>query len=201
MNYLKPNSTQWLSLENLPNEQWKDIKGYEGLYQISNFGRVKSFKKRKPYIMRAHESLKHYLDSPLTMNGIEKRYRLHRLVAQAFIPNPNNLPQVNHIDGNKHNNHVSNLEWCDNGYNQRHAFANGLNSRKKLGESPKAKKICQFTKDGKLIKIWDCCVRIKLEKGWSDGFICMVCKGKYKTAYGYKWKYYEEVKHELVLQR
>ena len=199
MTYVEPNSPRWLSLEDLPNERWKDIEGYEGLYQISDYGRVKSLRRKKPIIMRAHEDLKHYLDAPLSVNGIEKNCRLHRLVAKAFIPNPDNLPRINHIDCNKHNNYILNLEWCDNGYNQRHAFAHKLNTRKKLGESPKAKKVCQLTENGEIIKVWDSIARIELEKGWSSGSICMACNGKYKKAYGYKWRYYEEVKNDLEI--
>ena len=112
-------------------EVWKDIKGYEGLYQISNLGRVKSLahlhgksKKliRKEKIMQCVIGIKGYLYCGLSKNGLTKRYRVHRLVAEAFIANPNELPQVNHIDGDKLNNSINNLEWVTKGENNRHAI-------------------------------------------------------------------------------
>lgn len=194
------NSTRWFDLKDLFNEQWKHIKGYELLYDISNYGRVKSLEKKsimnnRTYhtkILKCHIDTKKYLDVDLSRNGESHRKRIHRLVAEAFIPNLNNLPQINHKDCNKWNNRVDNLEWCNNSENQQHAFKNGLNSRKKYGESPRAKKINQYDLSGVLIKTWDSVIRIKEEKGYSDGFICQCCKGKYKKAYNYIWKYAEE---------
>lgn len=104
------------------NEIWKPINGYPG-YWISNFGRVKSFKQDKinGRILTPTKSTKGYLQLDISVDGRKRQHRvhlsIHRLVAEAFIPNPNNLPQVNHKDENKENNCVDNLEWCDNWYN------------------------------------------------------------------------------------
>lgn len=92
---------------------WKSIKGYEAHYEVSNTGLVKSFKRNKNgIILKPIADRKGYLRVPLCKNGKEKRYFIHRLVAEAFIPNPENKPQVNHINENKADNHVENLEWC-----------------------------------------------------------------------------------------
>ena len=115
-------------------EKWKPIKGYEGLYEISNLGNVKSLgrtdrfnKKWGCRIMKPTYVGKHYKMVRLCKDGKTKNKKVHRLVAEAFIPNPDGKPQVNHIDGNKDNNIVSNLEWVTNSENQIHARANGLN--------------------------------------------------------------------------
>lgn len=128
-------------------EVWKDIIGYEGKYQISNYGRVKSLPREKKVgyvntyitpeiILKTYKSKKGYLNITLSKNGkcIDKRN--HILVAQHFIPNPNNKPQVNHKDGNKLNNNVENLEWVTNDENIQHAWKLGLYKLKieRLGE-------------------------------------------------------------------
>ena len=195
------NSRRWFSLKDLKNEEWRDIKDFENLYQVSNYGRVKSLVKISKIngriyptiIMTCHTNTKKYLEVELCKNGKPHRYRIHRLVAQAFIPNPENKPQVNHEDTNKQNNRVDNLSWNTNSENQIHAFKNGLNHRGRYGDSPKAKSVQQFDLDGNFIREWDSVIRIKNEKGYSDSFISRCCKGKYKTAYGYKWKYREDV--------
>ena len=104
-------------------EIWKDIKGYEGYYQISNLGRVKS--------LRSNKLLKPALDRGysyvvLCVKMKSKKYKIHRLIAIHFIPNYHNKPHINHIDGNKRNNDISNLEWCTNDENRKHAAAIGL---------------------------------------------------------------------------
>lgn len=103
-------------------EVWKDVVGYEGLYQVSNLGRVKSLNYRKNgneaiLKLRVAHKRHNYLDVLLAKGGTTKRHKVHRLVALAFIPNPNKLPHVNHIDCDVANNRVDNLEWCDAKYN------------------------------------------------------------------------------------
>lgn len=120
-------------------EIWKDIKGYEGLYQVSNLGRVKSLNYlghhkemiKKPSLQKKTTmKSSQYYQTVLYKNGKAKTVTVHRLVAEAFIPNPDNLPQVNHIDHNPLNNKVDNLEWCTAKYNSNHK----RNNRKPLGE-------------------------------------------------------------------
>lgn len=113
-------------------EVWKDIDGYEGKYKISNLGRVKSlvFSNRQSTFLKERilkpQKNKKYLQVSLCKNNKIKIINIHRLVALTFIPNPNNLPQINHIDGNKLNNIVENLEWCTCSQNIQHAYNNGL---------------------------------------------------------------------------
>lgn len=118
-------------------EVWKDIVGYEGLYQVSNLGRVKSLKRNKAnnYGKVPERVLKQqinkksggYSQASLCKEGKYKVFFIHRLVARAFIHNPDNKPVVNHKDGNKHNNCVGNLEWCTQKENVLHSFVTGLN--------------------------------------------------------------------------
>ena len=126
---------------------WKDIEGYEGLYQVSNKGEVRSLdhyrKGRNGHeqivrgrILKINTSYGNYGSVMLSKNGVTKRFYVHRLVALAFIPNPQCLPIVNHIDGNKHNNHVENLEWCTAQENVHHA----MYTIKTLNPAKRAKK-------------------------------------------------------------
>lgn len=107
-------------------EIWKDVDGYDGLYQVSNFGRVKSFKHKTPRILKAKAHTGGYLRVELYGNGQADGRFIHRLVAQTFIPNPENKPTVNHIDGDKTNNRIENLEWATQHENNQHAVKCGL---------------------------------------------------------------------------
>lgn len=109
-------------------EAWRDIEGYEGLYKVSNIGRVRSTPRTftKGGILRIYKAGAGYLKLTLTKNGRQQQFYVHRLVARAFAPNPDNLPQINHIDGDKENNHINNLEWCNSADNMRHAWSNKL---------------------------------------------------------------------------
>ncbi len=118
------------------NEEWKDVKGYEGIYLVSNFGRVmslfrevwggKGFYKIKTRLIKPAANEKGYKIVTLSKNGKHRTFKVHRLVASAFINNSENKPQVNHIDGNKLNNNSDNLEWCTNSENQLHSIRLGL---------------------------------------------------------------------------
>ena len=133
------NSDEWLNLKNLPNEEWRDIKDYEGLYQVSNYGRIKHLdtiifseryykngKKVSEKIMtcKSSKGSKGYNRILLYKDGVGKSFKAHRLVAQAFIPNP-------HINEIKTDNRVENLEWCTNGENGAHAWRTGLRKKNK----------------------------------------------------------------------
>lgn len=118
----------------MQNEIWKDIIGYEGKYQVSNIGNVKSLdyidnrgQLKKGKLLKRRITEKGYNSAVLYNNGKQKCYKVHRLVATAFIENSSYKPFVNHIDGNKLNNNVSNLEWCTHQENIIHSFANNLN--------------------------------------------------------------------------
>ena len=116
-------------------EIWKDVKGYEGLYQVSNLGRIKSISyfnraNKKTYprnkILKPLINDKGYLRVDLRKNNKSKKVRIHRIAAEHFIPNPYHFSEVNHIDGNKQNNCVNNLEWCTHSQNMKHAVKLGL---------------------------------------------------------------------------
>lgn len=111
----------------LEGEEWRQVDGYDGDYEVSSFGRIKSYKKGLHKLLKIHFNIKGYPVVHITKLHTQPKSRsIHRLVGLTFIPNPENLPQINHKDGVKTNNNVSNLEWCDNTYNQRHAWENGL---------------------------------------------------------------------------
>ena len=120
----------------LNNEIWKDISNYEGLYQVSNLGNIRSLNRYtngrnskrliKGKILKVFKDKDGYMNVNLYKNAEIKQFKVSRLVAQAFIPNIDNKPQVNHIDGNRYNNQVSNLEWCTSRENNLHAFRNNL---------------------------------------------------------------------------
>ena len=145
------NSERWFDLTLLKNEEFRDIKGYEGLYQVSNYGRVKTIKIRnsvnvhnKTKILKQCESKFGYY----IVNLSNKSQRVHRLVALTFIPNLKNYYCVNHIDGNKHNNKIDNLEWCTSSYNNYEAYRLGLKQgslKNKYGKNnPNSKKIIRY---------------------------------------------------------
>lgn len=130
-------------------EIFKDVKGYEGLYKVSNLGKVISLKRKinngssyrlsKDYVMKSYDNGWGYLRVCLRNNNKQKFYLIHRLIAEHFIPNPNNFNVVNHIDGNKKNNKISNLEWCDHSHNNKHAFRTGLINSLKGEKHPRSK--------------------------------------------------------------
>ncbi len=167
-------------------EIWKDIEGYEGLYQISNLGNVKSLKNN--IILKPSKNSKGYLQVFLWKNGSGKLLRIHRLVAKAFIPNFDDKPQVNHIDGNKQNNRVNNLEWVTNSENQKHAFKIKLQTN--IGNNnPRARKINQYDLNGKLIRTWNSFYDITNELNINRSDVWRCCTGKYKQSHNFIWRY------------
>ena len=169
-------------------EIWKDIVGYEGLYQISNLGRVKSYLKSSKYpveqehILTAHKS-RGYINVLLSKNGKSRPFSVHRLVAQAFIPNPNNLPEVNHKDEDKTNNNVDNLEWCNRSYNMAYG-----NARIKQGIS-RGRPIEQLTVSNIPIARYSSAEIASKMTGIDASSIHKCCKHKRDYAGGYSWRY------------
>ena len=189
-----------LSLEDMDGEVWKDVVGYEGLYQVSNLGRVKSLDKvistRNGY-SSFEKSIKGrvlkqvlvmgYLKVHLVNIGKGKSIPVHRFVAMAFIANKNNYPQVNHKDEDKTNNIVDNLEWCTALYNNNYGTRNERISKNQNNDR-KNKPILQFTSDGKFVKEW-----VSITEASKYGFkrrsIQRCLKGEYKRHYNFIWKY------------
>lgn len=180
------------------NEIWKDIKGFEGLYQVSNYGRVKSLARRVPHIKRtrllSERILKHqlredgYLQLNLSTKGKVIKPLIHRLVAEAFIPNPNNLPQVNHKDENKTNNNVDNLEWCTQQYNSTYGT---VIERLQVGNMKNRKPVLQYSLNGEFITEYESIKAVAIAVNGSGSNIRNCCTGKKKTAYGYVFKFKE----------
>lgn len=177
-------------MENNIKEIWKPVKGYENLYEVSNIGNVKSLDriiKDKNGIIKIIKGKNHklyttksgYVSTSLYKNSEQKVYRVHRLVAEAFIPNPNNLPQINHIDENKENNCAENLEWCTGSENCKRKSIKG------------ERKVLQYDKNGNFIKEWDSIkeasenLNIKystLQSAITNNHFC----------FGYFWRYFSE---------
>lgn len=184
-------------------EIWKDISEYKGLYQISNFGRVKSLK-RKVYAGRGrmrYQYEKILSDNKTNGNGykvvslfkenVGKNHYIHRLVAEAFLNNPQNYNYVNHKDQNTFNNIYSNLEWCSQQYNCTYKNAHIKRGLKFRNNKIKSRKIYQL-KDKTIIKEYPSIAEAGRQLNVNDSSIRACLKGRQQTAYGYKWKYAEE---------
>lgn len=166
-------------------EIWKDIKGYEG-YLISSRGNV--FSKYSNRILKPIKRHLNHLMICLFKDGISYNFFIHRLVAEAFIPNPDNLSCVNHKDENPLNNNVDNLEWCSYQYNN--TYGTRIERAKiKLTNGKKSKLVLQYDMNGNIIKEWPSSREIERELGISHKNISFCCSGKYKQAGGYIWRY------------
>ena len=168
------------------NEIWRPIKGYEGLYEVSNLGRIKSLVNNKGQYREKilNPIIGHgYYRVILCKNGIKKNYSVHRLVAEAFLPNTDNLPQINHKDENKSNNNVNNLEWCDAKYNCNYGTRNERKAKSR--QIP----ILQYTLDGEFVREWESAKQAEIEGGFSSAHICNVLKGKRPHHKNFKWIY------------
>ena len=177
-------------------EVWKPIKGYEGIYEVSDLGRVRSLPRmltdskgrRHPVpmkILKMHDR-KGYDSVTLQDMGRKTIMSVHRLVAMAFIPNPDNLPVINHRDENPKNNQVSNLEWCDISYNTR--YGTGV-ERAQAKHVYHRKAVEQLTKDGQHVATFKGVKEAARATGADASVIVRVCKGRNETAGGYRWKY------------
>ena len=163
-------------------EIWKDIKDYDGLYQVSNLGRIKRLLNKSYKICNL--TLQHgYLYCRLSKNNKQKKYRVHRLVALAFLSNTNNYKEINHINCNKQDNRVENLEWCSSSYNKIHALKNELYKN--------VKQIVQI-KNGKIINTFKNIKTASIKTGFERTCINKCVLGKRNSAYGYQWKYKEK---------
>lgn len=159
-------------------EIWKDIPNYERLYQVSNLGRIKSLYYSKEKILTPKIDKDGYLLINLYKNHKSRTFKIHRIVAQVFLSNPNNYTEVNHKDENKKNNKVDNLEFCTHIYNQNYGSKNDWCS----------KKVNQYDLNGNYIKTYSSLNKASKELNISNN-IYLCCTGKIKTCGGYIWKY------------
>ena len=171
-------------------EEWRDVVGYEGLYQVSDQGRVKSLERKdclgrtvKERILKPGVVSSGYLMISLCTGGKQKMFSVHRLVCQAFHENPDNKPQVNHINEDKADNRACNLEWCTCKQNLNHG------SRNERAAKARSKPVGQYTRYGDLVKVWPSAIEVQRQAGFSQGNVSAAARGKLKTAYGFIWKY------------
>lgn len=175
------------------NEVWKDVLGYEGLYQVSNKGNVYSVERRDVmgrkwggHTLKPASDKDGYLTVNLCKNGIIKNKKIHRLVSEAFIPNPNNFTQVNHRDEDKTNNNVGNMEWCDIRYNNNYGTRIERLSKKVRAVNIKTGEVLAFSSTAEV-----------RNKGYDQGNVSRACRGVYNRGggnlyKGHKWSYEEE---------
>ena len=173
-------------------EVWKDVVGYEGIYKVSNKGNVYSVerissqgKKCGGRILKPVRNRNGYFKVDLSINGVRKGKYIHRLVTKAFIPNPENHPEVNHIDEDKANNNVENLEWCTSRYNTNHGTLIERISKKVRAINIKNGEVLTFSSTVEAER-----------KGYNSGAVAAACRGVYnagdgRTYRGHKW-YYED---------
>ena len=175
-------------------EVWRDVKGYEGLYQVSSDGRVKSLERKfidkigreryvKECILKSAIDRYGYPLVSLYAGGKQKMHTVHRLVCEAFHENPDNKPQVNHINEIKTDNRASNLEWATARENS------NFGTRNERVAKARSKLVGQYAQDGELIKVWPSTMEVERQAGFSNGNISQAANGKYKHAYGFIWKY------------
>ena len=165
-------------------ENWKEISGYEGLYEVSDLGRVKSLKYGKEKILKQGKTTGGYLKVNLYKDGHRKHLFVHRLVSEAFIQNPNNLETVNHKDEVKTNNKVCNLEWMSKKDN------NNYGTRNKRAAESHSKQVQMFDKStGELLATFPSTLEAGGVTGIAPQNISECCRGKRKSAGGYVWRY------------
>lgn len=186
-------------------ENWKSIDGYEGLYTCSDSGQVKALarmisrRRKNDYhsywkdekLMSPAPHDKGYLKIKLLKKGEAKSFFIHRIIAVAFIPNPENKPQVNHINGIKADNRIENLEWCTASDNLKHAYNTGLQPKdrniKRISDSPNAIPVYQYDMSGNLIRQWGSLFEAHLTGLYNKSGISECCSGKRSHHKNYKW--------------
>lgn len=184
-------------------ERWEDVENYEGLYQVSKNGLVRSLDRinlrnnqiaihQKGKMLNASIGKNGYLVVSLWKNGEGKSHYVHRLVAKAFLPNKYNLPEVNHKDEIKLNNNVNNLEWCNRIYNNNYATRNKRLSKSLTNNEKTSKKIAQYSIDNQLLKVWSSSREIERALHIPNMAIWRVCNGYRKSSHGYLWRYYND---------
>ena len=181
-------------------EIWKPIKEFEGIYEVSNTGKIRSLTRKvkmgrgyrifEATILKPQIDKDGYFKVNLSKNGKKKRFFVHRLVAEAFIENPNNFPVVNHKDGNKQNNHVDNLEWTTISENTKHAFRINLRKPHCGGTSKKVAKVDPSS--NKIIEIYGSIKDAARKNNISDSCISDCAKGRLKTSRKFKWVFISE---------
>lgn len=178
-----------------PNEVWKDIQSYEGFYQVSSLGRIRSLNRtvrnRLGFTIAKGKVLSGvskngYLRVQLFKEGRWKSYPIHRLVANAFLSNSNSMPEVNHKNEDKGDNRVDNLEWCDRKQNCNYG------TRTKRQSEKLSKKVLQLTIDGKLVSSFKSTAEVFRVLGFRSSHISECCNGIRTISYGYKWRYSNE---------
>jgi len=175
-------------------EIWKEVSGFNGMYRISNCGRLESIFTGSP-IIREPSLNKGYPSICLRINKKTINKRIHRLVAEAFIPNPDNKKTINHIDGNKQNNHVSNLEWCTQKENVQHAYRIGLSKPNRLEIFKELKinekEIYRYSIEGDYIDSFPSLLEATIHVNGNNGCISRFAnhRGNMTHSYGYKWSY------------
>lgn len=168
------------------NEVWVKVKGYE-MYEISNHGRLrKTYKNGKQRIMKTDKIHGGYLRYTLCKDGTTERFIAHRLVAVHFIENPNNYPDVNHIDNNRTNNVVNNLEWCTPLMNAEH--------REKQGRNPKCKTVYQYDSQGNLVATYKSTREVARKTGYCKSSVQAWCNDGVKPNNDYIWTYEKKSK-------
>ena len=194
-------------------EVWKDIKGYENLYQVSNLGRIKSLGRRsinknghiyysKEKILKSTLTSHKYKVIGLYKNRKSKQAYIHRLIAEYFIPNPENKPHINHKNGIRHDNRIENLEWVtcyENNKHMKEVLKTAYIFPPKYGkDNPKSRRILQFTKEGKFIKSYETLTEAERCTGAHHPNISKVALGKRNFAGGFVWKYADDVNDKNI---
>lgn len=170
-------------------EEWRDVSGYEGIYEVSNYGSVRH--SRTGTQMRGNLNSYGYRVVKLTKDHIGKDFKVHQLVAAAFIPNDFGARSINHKDGRRDNNRVENLEWCTPSQNARHAID-------VLGVTTIARPVMQLSTDGELIAIWANANKASATLGINHMMISACCRGTASTAGDFVWRYAKLDAEELL---